>query len=262
MTSTPDSPTVGYADVDGLRMYYEVHGDDGPPLLLLHGGLHTIELSFGGLLPGLVGGRRVIAAELQGHGRTADIERPPSFERLADDVTGLLDHLGIAQADFFGFSLGGLVSLQMALRHPERVRRLVLASTQYQQNGYRDEIRFYEQYPNSPLLPTEDDFREMHEAYVRVAPDPESFSKVQERTSGIVHSLAGWSEDELRGLRARTLVLVGDRDFVRLDHATRMFELIPDAELAVLPGTTHAEVPRRADAVLALVRPFLSEPTP
>src|SRR5690242_5142781 len=123
---------TGYAAVNGLRMYYEVHGDGpGRPLVLLPGGLQTIGLSFGGILPALAAGRQVIAAELQGHGRTADIDRDITVAGLADDVAGLLGHLGVAQADVLGFSLGGEVALQLALDYPDRVGRLILVSAGY-----------------------------------------------------------------------------------------------------------------------------------
>jgi pimeloyl-ACP methyl ester carboxylesterase len=234
----------GYAPVNGLQMYYETHGY-GRPLVMLHGGLHTADLTFQALAPALVATRQVILAELQGHGRTADIERDLTVPALAGDVVGLLDHLGIDQADLFGFSLGGLTAMQTALTHPERVGKLVAASVQFRPDGYHEE------------MPTAADFQEMREAYERIAPDPAHFDAFQEKVSNAAGAFQGWPDDALRALAVPTLVLVGDTDFVLVEHAAEMFALIPDAQLAVLPGTTHAELPRRADLVLPAVEAFL-----
>ncbi|PRY00018.1 alpha/beta fold hydrolase [Allonocardiopsis opalescens] len=247
--------TTGYADVNGLRMYYEVRGE-GRPLVLLHGGVHTIELSFGALLEPLSTGRRTIAVELQGHGRTADTGRELSYERLAADVVALLDVLGIERADVFGYSFGGLTALQTAIGHPERVDRLVLAAVHYRADGYHPEITDPAQ--DSPRLPTEADFADMVAAYRRVAPDPDHFDAFMARMNESVHGDEGWPEEALRGIAAPTLLILGDTDFIRLDHAVRMHELIPDARLAVLPGTTHMEVVRRAELVVPMVDAFLA----
>jgi pimeloyl-ACP methyl ester carboxylesterase len=253
-TATP-APTTGYAPVNGLEMYYEVHGT-GRPLVLLHGGLLTLDRSFGAMIPGFAATRQVIAVELQGHGRTADIEREFSFENLADDVVALLDHLGIERADVFGFSLGGLTAMSTALRHPERVGRLVVASIHFRPDGYHAEIRDPVNNPGT-RMPTEADFRAMHDDYVLVAPDPDGFDAFAAKASAVVGAFAGWSDDELRSVAVPTLVLVGDHDFVLVEHATEMFHLIPDANLAVLPATTHMDMTRRADLVLPVVESFL-----
>ncbi|MYV99735.1 alpha/beta hydrolase [Streptomyces sp. SID3343] len=256
-------PITGYAPVNGLDMYYEVHGKDSGegefPLLVLHGGGLTIDLCFGPLLPGLTTNRRVIAAELQGHGHTASPDRELTFELLAADVVGLLDHLGIERADVFGFSLGGLVSLETAVRHPGRVNRVVLASTHSRTDGYHPEIFDPEQFGTSKLLPTEADFKEMYDAYVRVAPDPGRFEAALAKTSALVTALPGWTDDELRSITAPTLLLLGDTDFVRIEHAVAMRDLIPNAQLALLPGTTHMDVMRRVDVVLPIVEGFLTQ---
>src|SRR5262249_30739069 len=136
--ASPPSAESGYAPVNGLNMYYEVHGA-GQPLILLHGGLSTIDLTFGSVLPTLAQRRQVVAAELQGHGHTADIDRPFSFEAMADDVAGLMAYLGLRNADFYGYSLGGGVSWQTAIRHPELVRKLVIASSPVKRNGWYPE---------------------------------------------------------------------------------------------------------------------------
>ena len=136
-TRTP--PETGYAPVNGLQMYYEVHGSGGTPLVLLHGGLFNIDLQFGELLPSLAAGRQVIAADFQGHGRTNDIDRPLTCADLASDVVGLLQHLRVAQADVFGFSVGGGVALHLAIRHPELVRKLIVSSVSFHPDGDRAE---------------------------------------------------------------------------------------------------------------------------
>src|SRR2546430_4271443 len=162
-----------YAQVNGLNMYYEMHGE-GLPLVLLHGALSAIGTSFGKLLPDLAKERQVIAVEMQGHGHTADIDRPLRYEQLADDIAALLTQIGLEQADLFGWSLGAGVALQTAIRHPEVVRKLVLASAPFKQNGWYPEVLAgmasmdAEAMVGSP----------MHDAYVRAAPRPEDWPRV------------------------------------------------------------------------------------
>jgi pimeloyl-ACP methyl ester carboxylesterase len=241
-----------YAHVNGLDVYYETHGS-GEPLVLLHGGLLTIELNFAETLPVLAKNRQVVAIELQGHGRTADTERTLSFENFADDVVGVLDELGIARADFYGFSLGGLVALQVAMRHPERAGRLAVAGVHFRADGYHPEI--FEMDSSSERLPTEADFQAMRDAYTAVAPDPDRFDAFEARLSALPERL-DWSA-ELGAITAPVLIIIGDLDFVRIEHAAEMRELIPNAALAVLPNTTHMGLMRRADLVLPLVQEFL-----
>jgi len=248
--------TAGYAPVNGLRMYYEVHGA-GRPLVLLHGGLLTIDLSFGEVWPQLAADRQVIATELQGHGRTADIDREMDLRHLAGDVAGLLDHLGIGRADVLGFSLGGGVALQLALDHPDRVGRIILASISYGPDGFHPEISDPAQHATSTRMPTAEDFQQMREAYDRLAPDPGHFDAFAAKTSQAAASLKGWSAEELGRIGAPALLVFGDHDFIRLEHAVEMHGLIPGAQLAVLPGTTHMGVMRRADLIVPLVRDFL-----
>lgn len=247
----------GYVAVSGLKMFYEVWGT-GEPLVLLHGGALTYELTFGEFLGGLKEGRQVVAVELQGHGRTADVDRTPSFDVLAGDVIAALDQLGLERADFFGFSLGGLVSLELATRHPRRVRRLVLGSTHYRAGGYHEEIRNYADHPDSTRMPTDADFATMQEAHARVAPDPEQFEAATEKFSTLVGALPGWSDDQLRAITAPTLIMIGDTDFVTPDHAVRMHELIPDSRLAILPDTTHMGFLKRPQYVVPMVTEFLA----
>lgn len=242
-----------YAHVDDLDVYYETHGD-GPPIVLLHGGLHTIELSFARMLPALARTRKVIAIELQGHGHTADTDREFTLEHLADDVVGVLDEVDVERADFLGYSLGGLVALQVAMRHPARAGRLAVAGVHFHSDGYREGIFDL----GSELVPTEEDFRQMRDAYLAVAPDPGRFEAFAAKASALPPALR-WSGADLAKVGSPTLIVVGDRDFVRVDHAARMQELIPDARLAVLPDTTHMELTtRRADLLRSLVEEFLA----
>lgn len=247
----------GYAHVNGLDIYYEVHGEGGDrPLILLHGGVHTIELSFGRLLPALAERRQVVAIELQGHGRTADVDREMSIEAFSDDVAGVLDHLGIERADLMGFSLGGVTALQFGLRHPRRTGRLVLMSTPYRPDGQHEEIRAGD--PGSTRMPTPADFEEMRDAYVAVAPDPGHFSEFIGKTGNLMNKTwQGWSDEELYRLAAPTLLMIGDHDFIKPQHAFRMQELITGSHVAVLPDTKHVQLVNRPGYVLPMVEKFL-----
>ena len=244
---------MAYAHVNGLDVYYETHGD-GEPLVLLHGGLLTIEATFAEALPRLAKYRKVIAIELQGHGRTADTDRAFTLEHCADDVVGVLDELGFERADFFGYSLGGLVALAVAMRHPDRAGRLAVAAVHFRADGYHQEI--FDMDSGSDRLPTEADFQEMHDAYVAVAPDPGHFEAFAAKASALPQQL-DWSAEDLGSIRSTVLIVIGDRDFVRVDHAAEMQNLIPDARLAVLPDTTHMGLLRRPDRLLPLVEEFL-----
>ena len=250
--------TTGYAPVNGLRMYYEVHGT-GRPLVLLHGGLLNIDLSFGGLIPGLAASRQVIGTELQGHGRTADIERDIELGYLAGDVAALLDHLGIDRADVLGFSLGGGVAMQLTLDHPDRVGRVIVASVSHAGDGLHEEITDPARHATSTRMPTEADFQQMQESYARLAPDPGHFEAFAAKASQAAGNLKGWTAAELGGITAPMLLVFGDHDFIRLEHAVEMHGLIPGAQLAVLPGATHMGVMRRTDLMLPLVQDFIAE---
>ena len=249
-----------YAHVGPLDMYYEVHGtNDGAPLVLLHGGVLTIDLSFGDLIPKFAADRTVIATELQGHGRTADIDREIDLKYLASDVAGLLDHLGVARADVFGFSLGGGTALQFALDYPGRVRKLVIASAAYSPDGFQPDIMDPALQATSTRMPTADDFAEMRDAYLRIAPDPGYFDEFLGKISRAAMTHPGWTAAELGSIAAPTMLVFGDNDFFRLEHAVAMRELIPGAQLAVLPGTTHMDVTRRTSVIYPVVSEFLGE---
>ena len=233
-----------YASVNGLNMYYEIHGA-GKPLLALHGAYMTIE-TMGEIVPSLAQTRQVIAVELQGHGHTADIDRPLSYEQMADDVTALLAEIGIEKADVLGYSMGGGVALQIAVRHPEVVRKLVVASASYTSDGMYPELLAMipsitpEVFAGSP----------MEEAYLCTAPNPEDFPNLIAKLRQLDMEPYAWPPEDIQGIVAPTLLIIGDSDAIRPEHAVELFRLLgggvmgdlaglPKSQLAVLPGTTH-----------------------
>jgi pimeloyl-ACP methyl ester carboxylesterase len=243
------------ASVNGIDLYYEVHGT-GQPLVLLHGGLMTIDLNWAPLLGPLSAQHQVIAVELQGHGHTPDPDRPMSITTMGDDVVALLDHLGVAEADVFGFSLGGLVAFAMAFDHPGRVRRMVAGSADPFRPPGRESAPLEE---GDDRMPTQEDFQAMQDSYAAVAPDPAHFEAFAERTSTMVHTFEGWTADQLRTLTVPTLLIFGDRDFSPLPDVVELHGMLPSAQLAVLPGTTHMGVASRVPELLALLGRFLAD---
>ena len=251
---TPD--TSGYADVNGLHMYYETYGA-GMPLVLLHGGMLSIRLNFAGLIPTLAKSHLVIGVEMQGHGRTADIDRPITPAALASDVIGLLDHLGLDHADVLGHSFGGAVALELAVSHPERVRRVVPISISVRPEGMHIDLADPSRHATSPRMPTQQDFADFREEYLRLSPHPEHFDDFLAALSQNASDLNGWSDEQLASITAPVLLVLGDRDFTTVAHGEVMRELIPGSQLAVLPDTTHMQVTRRADLLLPLLAAFL-----
>jgi pimeloyl-ACP methyl ester carboxylesterase len=243
MTTDKDHE-IGYASVNGLDLYYEIRGS-GEPLILLPGGFMTVE-AMGEIVLQLALSRRVIGVELQGHGHTADIERPLRFELMADDIAALIRHLGLEQADIFGFSLGGGVGLQTAIRHPEAVRKLVLASTAFKRDGWYPEVLAgmasisVETFAGTPI----------HEAYLKTSPRPEAWPTFVAKMRQLLSEDYDWAVG-VAALKTPILILVGDADGLRLAHAVEFFGLLgggkadgdmnglPSAQLAVLPATTH-----------------------
>jgi pimeloyl-ACP methyl ester carboxylesterase len=262
---------MGYAPVNGLEMYYEVHGE-GRPLILLHGAYMTVEM-FGPLLPGLAASQQVIAPELHGHGRTADVDRPITYPQMGDDVAALIRHLGIESADVVGYSLGGATAVQVAIRHPELVRRLVVISAGFSSDAAPKQAQEMfetitpEMFAGSP----------MEEAYLRLAPNPGDFPKLVEKITKLDTTPFDWSAD-IPGIGAPTLIVVGDSDGSTLDHTVEFFKLrgggvmgdlvgLPDSQLLVLPGTTHFIPPGysvldRHEWLLPMITRFLDPPEP
>jgi pimeloyl-ACP methyl ester carboxylesterase len=251
----------GYAPVNGLKIYYEIHGAADrkkPPLVLLHGGGSTIETSFGKVLPTLAKSRQVIAFEQQGHGHTADIvDRPFTFEQSADDTAALLRYLKIERADFFGYSNGGNIALQVAIRHPHLVRKLIVASALYKRDGLYPE--FWDSMKRATL---EDMPAELREAYLRVAPHPEQVPTFHDKCVKRMLEFTDWRPEDIQSIEASTLVMIGDADIVRPEHAVEMFRLLPHAQLAVLPGTDHMMLVERRDWLVSMIEAFLNASTP
>ena len=264
------APRTGYAPVNGMRIYHEVHGEGGTPLLLLHGGLFDIDQQFGELLPHLSRDRQVVAMDLQGHGRTNDVDRPLTAEHLASDVVGLLEHLGLAQVDVFGFSVGGAVALRLAIHHPQLVRRLVVSSVSFHPDGDRGENAGAVAEMTVDMIAG----TPMEQAYRERSPHPEKLQDLLTKLSHFDEGFPGWSDDDIRGIAAPTLITVGDCDMVRLDHAVRFLRLrggdvngdfdgVPASQLAVFPGTTHFFGLSRTTLVVDAVTTFLdTEPAP
>ena len=263
--------TGRYADVNGIKLYYETHGSGpGRPLVLLHGGLGALEM-FGPNLPALAKGRQVIAVDLQGHGRTADIDRPLSVELMADDIAALIKHLGLQRPDVMGYSLGGGVALQTAIRHPEVVGKLVVVSTPIRRNAFYADILAQQGQVNAAMAeamkPTP-----MYQLYVSLAPKPEDFPKLLEKIGEAMKKDFDYSK-EVAGIQATTLIVAGDADIFPPAHAVEIFGLLgggqrdggwdgsgqPKSRLAILPGLTHYTL-FSAPALAATVIPFLDEP--
>jgi pimeloyl-ACP methyl ester carboxylesterase len=262
---------TGYAPVNGLNLYYEVYGAGaGEPLILLHGGLGSTEM-FSELMPVLSHSRRVIAVDLQAHGRTADIARPLSVDSMADDIAALMKHLGIARADVLGYSLGGAVALRTVVRHPDIVRKLVLVSTAFKRDGWYPEITAAmaqmgagaaEMMKQSPI----------YQVYSRIAPKPTDFPVLLNKIGELLRQDYDWSKD-IAAIKSPTLLVFGDADAVRPDHIVQFFGLlgggkrdggwdgsgISNARLAVLPGMTHYNI-LSSPALAPAVTSFLETP--
>jgi pimeloyl-ACP methyl ester carboxylesterase len=246
----------GYVDVDGVHMYFETYGD-GTPLVLLHGGMLSIDLNFAGLIPTLARKHRVIGVEMQGHGRTADSGREITPAALASDVVGLLDHLGIDRAHVLGHSMGGAVAMELAVSHPDRVGRVVPISVSVRPDGIHEDLADPSKYATSPRMPTQQDFAEFTAEYKRLSPHPEHFDEFLAKLSASNADLQGWSDEQLAAITAPILLVLGDRDFTTNEHAALMQQLIPGSQLAILPNTTHMQVTRRTDLLLPMLDDFL-----
>jgi len=255
-SGTKAAERSGFVDVNGVHMYYELHGQ-GTPVVLLHGGMMTIDLNFAELIPTLARTHLVIGVELQGHGRTADIERTLTPAALAEDVVGLLDHLNIDRAHVLGHSMGGAVALELAVRHPTRVRSVVPVSASVRPDGMHEDLTDPAKQATSTRMPTAQDFADFRDAYQRLSPHPEHFDAFLATLSSSNADLRGWSDEQLAAITAPTLLVMGDHDFVTIEHAALMQHLIPGAKLAVLPGTTHMTVTKRADLLLPMLAEFL-----
>jgi pimeloyl-ACP methyl ester carboxylesterase len=255
-TSTLEPRVTGYADVNGLHMYYEAYGD-GSPLVLLHGGMLTIDLNFATLIPTLARKHHVIGVEMQGHGRTADIDREITPAASASDIVGLLDELDIERAHVFGHSMGAAATLELGVNHPDRVRSLVAASVSVRPDGLHEDLTDPAKQATSTRMPTPQDFADLQQAYQKLSPHPDHFNEFLAMLSQSDADTRGWSDEQLARITAPTLLVLGDRDFTTVEHGALMLRLIPGSQLAVLPGTMHMQVTRRAELLLPMLDRFL-----
>jgi pimeloyl-ACP methyl ester carboxylesterase len=231
-TTTKDSSTFlnGYSEVNGLKMYYEIHGQ-GKPIVLIHGGGSTIQTNFEKVIPMLAKNRKVIAVELQTHGRTNDRNADLTFEQDADDVATLLKNLKIDKADFFGFSNGGTTTLQIAIRHPKLVDKMILGSALAKRNGVPDWFWGFmgnAKLENMPEL--------LKVGYKKVAADTNGLQVMHDRDAKRMVNFKDIPDEQIKPIKAPTLIIIGDKDVITLEHAIELHRQIANSELAIIPG--------------------------
>jgi pimeloyl-ACP methyl ester carboxylesterase len=252
----------GYADVNGLKMYYEVYGE-GKPIVLLHGSFMSIPLNWAQIIPMLAKDRKVIVAEMQGHGRTRDIPREFSYEGMADDVSGLLKHLKIDSADILGYSMGGGVAFQFAVRHPEQLRRLVVLSGTYSHDGWWPDVEASFATINADMFKG----TPLQKQYDSLGNDPAKFPEFVKKVMSIDLKPYDWSKD-VKKIQAPIFMAIGDADGVRYEHALELFRAkgggkmgdihgLPKSRLAIIPGTTHIGMMQHANWLIPMVTDFL-----
>jgi len=263
VVSGQQKPTTGYAPVGGLKMYYEIHGS-GEPVVLLHGAFMAISGDWNDWIGELSKTRKVIAIEMQGHGRTADIKRDLTYENLADDVAGLLDYLKIPSADIIGYSMGGGVSIQCAIRHPEKVRKVVSISAPIRRDGWVKEANdFWPQLTWELFKGTP-----MEADYKRLSPTPDKFPDFFNHVKAVDLRPYDFGADKLKATKAPMFFIFGDADGVRLDQIAEMFRLKGGeihgdmqprsaSRLAILPDTTHVTLMNRMSIIVPIVNDFL-----
>ena len=252
-----------YAEIHGLKMYYEIHGA-GFPLVLLHGGLSAIGTSFGKMLPALARERQIIAIEQQAHGHTADIDRPLTYKQMANDTIALLSHIGIERADFFGYSIGAGIAMEIAIEHPSMVHKLVIATPIFTADGFQPGVLA----GMEALQPEHLAGSPFQQEYERFAPNPQDWPRLIAKMKQLNREFVDWSPEAIASIKAPTLLIAGDSDIVRLEHVVELFRLLgggvsgdhvglPNVQLAVLPGTTHVTLVDRADWLVSMITGFL-----
>lgn len=252
-----------YSEVNGIKMYYEIHGT-GAPLVLIHGGGSTIGTSFGRIIPLLSKKYSVIAVELQNHGHSDFRKIPQTFEQDADDVAALMKNIGITRASFLGFSNGGTTAMQIAIRHPEVVDKLILASATFKRDGLFP--GFFDMMEKASLdnMP-----RELKEAFLKINPDSARLQTMFEKDRDRMINFADISDEQVKSVKALTLLIFGNADVVSPEHAVEMYRLIPHAQLAILPGghgdyigeiTTLSKSGKQKEFVVAMIEEFLDKP--
>jgi len=247
------APAGKYAEVNGLRMYYEIQGE-GEPVVLLHGAFGNTG-ALPTILQALVKSRKVITLDFEGHGRTRDLDRPLNIEQMADDTAGLLKHLNLKDVDVFGYSMGGSVALGIAIRHPDLVRRVAFLGSNAGSMKDTYEPASYQQF-----LSLGPDFAPpvLKEPYERMAPDPKRWPILVEKIAKQGREFKGFSAAELKAIRADALIMQGDRDGVRPEHAVEIFRLIPKAQLVIFPGGDHFMPFHSPERILEVLVPFLN----
>ncbi|MCP9752061.1 alpha/beta fold hydrolase [Ferruginibacter sp. HRS2-29] len=224
----------GYSDVNGLKMYYEIYGE-GKPLVLIHGGGSTIQSNFEKAIPLFAKNRKVIAVELQAHGRTSDRNKGSSFEQDADDVTTLLKNLNIAKADFFGFSNGGTTTIQIAIRHPEMVNRIILGSALAKRNGVPPWFWDFMKEAKLENMPPQ-----LKASYLKVAPDSNGLQVMHDRDAKRMVDFKDIPDEQLASIKVPALIINADKDVITIEHAIELHKKIVHSELAIIPGA-HGE---------------------
>lgn len=252
---TDDDDRGFFADVNGVHMYYERHGQ-GSPVVLIHGGVMTIPLSWSGLIPLLADHHEVIALELQGHGRTADLDRDFTPANNAADVAALLDHLDLANAAVIGHSTGAAVALEMAVHHGPTVSKCVALSGSVKAEAAIPEFEDMDALLASGRVPTPEEMSAMQQDYQRLSPTPGNWAAFHQKIA-TSNDGSGWTDEQLAEIQCPVLVVLGDLDFVQLGHLTQVQRLIAGSQVAVLPGTTHTQVPTRTDLLLPILTAFL-----
>lgn len=252
----------GYSEVNGLKMYYEICGQ-GKPLVLIHGGGSTIQSNFEKIIPLFAENRKVIALELQAHGRTNDRNTETSFEQDADDVAKLLKNLKIETADFFGFSNGGTTTLQIAIRHPEIVNKIILGSALAKRSGVPEQFWGYMEQARLENMP-----QQLKEAYLKVSPDIKGLQIMHDRDAKRMVDFKDIPDEQIKTIQVPTLIIIGDKDVVTLEHAIEMHRQITNSELAIIPGghgdyigevTTLKPDYKESDLVVPMIEKFLDK---
>jgi pimeloyl-ACP methyl ester carboxylesterase len=266
-TTLAEAQATGHrVKVNGMQMYYEVSGS-GEPLIVLHGAYMNIS-TMGAIIPILARTHRVYAVELQGHGRTTDIDRPITYPNLADDVAAFMDAVGLRTADVFGYSMGAAAGLQLAIRHPAKVDRLVAASVAYDAEGWQPEFKAMLPQLTVDMLPPA-----LEQDYRKLAASPNGFRELARKLIALEHEPMTWEAD-VKALKAPVLIIAGDADVATLEHSVAMFRLLgggamgdmgkplPASRLAILPATSHTAVITQAELLHALIEPFLKGEAP
>lgn len=271
LSASPQPPKTGYVHINGMKMYYEIHGKGlagSTPIIVLHGAYMNID-NMGDIIPKLATTHNVYAIELQGHGRTTDINRPITYPALADDVAVFMDSMGLKKVDVFGYSMGAATGLQLAIRHPEKVNKLISASGGYDFEGWQPAFKEFIPHMTVEMfltMPFAEEFR-------KYSPNPDGFPELVRKLIQLEKEPMAWG-NEVKQIKAPVLIITGDADVATLEHSVSMFRLLgggvmgdmgvplPASRLAVLPATSHTAVISQADLLMSVIEPFLKGEVP